>query len=132
MRAIPQGRLSSEINVTPLVDVCLVLLIIFMVVTPLIVTQVPVELPVVGSAEPLARQPLQVTLTADGTLHVGSQIVRAEEAAVALGRERERSDREVVVQADAAIAYGKVADLLAICRAAGFSSVGLAAQRRAS
>ena len=71
MRATRSIALQSEINVTPLVDVCLVLLIIFMVVTPVIVNGVQVHLPPAATADPLARQPLLVTINADGVIYVG-------------------------------------------------------------
>ena len=130
MRALTRTALTSDINVTPLVDVCLVLLIIFMVVTPLMVTNVPVNLPVVGAADALARQPLQITLQGDGTLFIGDQILRMEQATSALQRERAAADRPIVVQADKTLPYGKVVELLDICRQSGFTNVGLAAQRR--
>ena len=122
------SALHADINVTPLVDVCLVLLIIFMVVTPLMVTGVPVELPKVGTGEGLGNQPMQVTLKDDGTVYVGGNVVRADEVMNALLHEREESDRPLVVRADKKISYGEVARLLASCRAAGFSNVGLAAE----
>jgi biopolymer transport protein ExbD len=130
MRAISRTALTSDINVTPLVDVCLVLLIIFMVVTPLMVTNVPVNLPVVGTGEALARQPLQITLQGDGTLFIGDQVLRMEQATSALERERGTADRPIVVQADKTLPYGRVVELLDICRRAGFSNVGLAARSR--
>ena len=130
MRALSRTALTSDINVTPLVDVCLVLLIIFMVVTPLMITSVPVNLPVVGSADALARQPLQITLQGDGTLFIGDQILRMEQATSALVRERATADRPVVVQADKTLPYGRVVELLDICRQSGFTNVGLAAQVR--
>jgi biopolymer transport protein TolR len=126
----PQSRtaLNAEINVTPLVDVCLVLLIIFMVVTPIMVTGIPVALPTVRSSEPLEQQPLRVTVKADGALYIGQVVVRVEEATAALQRARAVADRPIVVQADKTVPYGLVAEILGHCRAAGFSSVGLAAR----
>lgn len=132
MRSSTSSALNAEINVTPLVDVCLVLLIIFMVVTPLMVNGVAVSLPTVGTTEALAQQPLQITLSADATVFVGSQVVRLEEVRAALENERGRGDRPLVVRADKSVAYGDVANLLAVCRAAGFGEVGLAAERASS
>lgn len=130
MRAASHTSFNSDINVTPLVDVCLVLLIIFMVVTPLMVTGVPVNLPAVAAASALADQPLQITLQADGTLYVGDEIMRVEQAASALDAAHRTADRPVVVQADKSVPYGDVAVLLGLCRDSGFMNVGLAAQRR--
>jgi biopolymer transport protein TolR len=121
-----RSSLTSEINVTPLVDVCLVLLIIFMVVTPMIVTGLPVDLPGARTGDPLARQPLQITLTADGNAWIGDSVVRVDELASAL--QREDTSRSVVLQADKSLLYGRVAEVLDGCRAAGFRDVGLAAQ----
>ena len=128
MHAAARSALHSDINVTPLVDVCLVLLIIFMVVTPLMVTGLPVELPGAKTGDPLSKQPLLITLTADGNAWVGDSIVRLDELAAAL--QRERTDRAVVLQADKSLLYGKVVEALDGCRAAGFRDVGLAAQPR--
>lgn len=130
MRAASHAGFNSDINVTPLVDVCLVLLIIFMVVTPLMITGVPVNLPIVGAASALADHPLQITLQADGTLYVGDEILRMEQAVSALEAAHRSADRPVVVQADKSVPYGDVAVLLGLCRDAGFTNVGLAAQRR--
>jgi biopolymer transport protein TolR len=132
MHATSPSRLNSDINVTPLVDVCLVLLIIFMVVTPLLVTGLPVRLPTAATGDPLASQPLQITLLGDGTLFIGDAIVRIDEAPAALARARAAADRPVVVQADKALPYGRVVELLDACRASGFTNVGLAAQRPSS
>ena len=122
------SAIHADINVTPLVDVCLVLLIIFMVMTPLMVTGLPVELPQVGTAEALAKQPMQITLKEDGTVYVGGNVVREDEVAGALATEREKSDRPLVVRADKSVPYGQVAKLLSACREAGFMNVGLAAE----
>lgn len=129
MRTAGQSVLNSDINVTPLVDVCLVLLIIFMVITPVIVTGVPVQLPTAGTAEPLARQPLQISVMADGTLFIGSTVAQPGEAGTVLARVQASGDRPVVVQADKSLNYGKVLAVLDLCRRAGFTRVGLAAQK---
>ena len=130
MHAAARSSFNSDINVTPLVDVCLVLLIIFMVVTPIMVTKVPVSLPSASTADPLSKQPLQVTLKADGSAWVGDSIVRIDEIAGILQRERSGADRPVVIQADKSLSYGAVVNVLDLCRTAGFSNVGLAAQKR--
>lgn len=119
----------AEINVTPLVDVCLVLLIIFMVVTPLVITRVPIELPKAVSAEKTGDGPLQISLKADRTVFVGSNVIRIEELSDELIRQRAVKLRPIVVQADKSLAYGDVVSVLDSCRKAGFDEVGLAAQR---
>jgi len=129
MRAAGRSVLNSDINVTPLVDVCLVLLIIFMVITPVIVTGVPVQLPTAGTAEPLPQQPLQISVMADGTLFIGKTVAHFEEAEAVLARVRAEGDRPIVIQADKSLNYGKVLAVLDRCRKAGFTKVGLAARK---
>src|SRR3954466_16359612 len=73
--------LNSDINVTPLVDVCLVLLIIFMVVTPMLQKGVPVNLPVTEDPEntPNTEKQLQISVKADGSVYLGPTVVRKDE-----------------------------------------------------
>src|SRR5215217_7774100 len=78
---LSHAALNADINVTPLVDVCLVLLIIFMVVTPMLQKGVPVNLPVTEQPEktPDTEKQLQISVKADKTVYVGSKVVRKEE-----------------------------------------------------
>jgi len=119
MRATRSIALQSEINVTPLVDVCLVLLIIFMVVTPMMVNGVPVHLPPAAIADPLAKQPLQITINADGVAYVGQSVLRSDQLADELQRLRAQSDRPVIVRAEKTLPYGAVVKVLDACRTAG-------------
>jgi len=123
-------RLQSEINVTPLVDVCLVLLIIFMVVLPAMVNGMPVHLPAAAHSGTIADQPLQVTINADRTLYVGMNVVRAEDLTNALQHARAESNRPVIVRAEKSLTYGDVVRVLDACRAAGFDQVGLGTVKR--
>src|SRR5437868_10409275 len=103
--------LTSEINVTPLVDVCLVLLIIFMVVTPLLQKGVPVNLPVTEDPEktPDTDKQLQISVKADKTVYIGPNAVRKEEVKSALQEIQQRTpDREVAVKGDRSAMYGDV------------------------
>jgi biopolymer transport protein TolR len=129
MRATRSIALQSEINVTPLVDVCLVLLIIFMVVTPVIVNGVQVRLPPAATADPLARQPLLVTINADGVIYVGASVLRGDQLADELQRLRAQADRPVIVRAEKTLPYGEVVRVLDACRTAGFEQVGLGAEK---
>lgn len=124
------SALHSEINVTPLVDVCLVLLIIFMVVTPLITNGMPVNLPRSSTATNVGQGPLQVTLNADHTLYVGQDVIRAEDLSAELQRLRAKSNRSVIVRAEKSLPYGDVVKVLDACRTAGFDEVGLGAEKR--
>src|ERR1700751_2059182 len=78
---LQKTALNSEINVTPLVDVCLVLLIIFMVVTPMLQKGVPINLPVTEDPEktPDTEKQLQISVKSDGTVYLGSLAVRKEQ-----------------------------------------------------
>jgi len=124
---------QSDINVTPLVDVCLVLLIIFMVVTPMICNGMPINLPAVRNAMragPAERQ-LPVSVKADGSIYVDAIVIRAEQlAAVLRDRHNDYPDRPVAVRGDKSVKYGAVMTVLAACRAAGFSDVSLIAKQK--
>jgi biopolymer transport protein TolR len=117
----------SEINVTPMVDVMLVLLIIFMVSAPLLTVGVPVELPrtEAGALEEQA-EPLTISVREDGSTYLGEEPAPYE----ALGARfaeiaRSTPDRPVYVRADARAPYGRVAQVMARLQAAGLTSVGL-------
>jgi biopolymer transport protein TolR len=124
--------LESNINVTPLVDVCLVLLIIFMVVVPVIVNGVPVKLPVAkGDPVPEAQRQLSITVKDDGTVYLGAIAVRSEQVAEELQRlHGEAPERSIAVRGDQRVAYGEVVKVLDACRAAGYNDVRLMSERR--
>lgn len=127
-----RSALQSDINITPLVDVCLVLLITAMVATPLFVNGA-VRLPITHTAEQMGDRDHQLSITVrdDGTVYLGTIAVRREQAAAELARlHRESPDRPVAVRGDARVAYGEVVAVLDACRAAGFSEVGLVSERR--
>jgi biopolymer transport protein TolR len=123
--------MNSEINVTPLVDVCLVLLIIFMVVTPMLSKGVPVNLPVTEEPEktPDTEKQLQIAVKADGTVYLGSVVVRKEQVQSELEAIHQKNpEREIAVKGDKLVKYGAVLDVLKSCREVGFNNVGLIAQ----
>jgi biopolymer transport protein TolR len=121
----------SEINVTPLVDVCLVLLIIFMVVTPLLRGR-EVELP--RTAHPLAMPEafgqLTIFLHANGDISVGPERVAPERLVASLSSQHASAFHRVVVDGDKEVPYARMTALLAAVQEAGFDRVGLAALRR--
>jgi TolR protein len=123
--------MNSEINVTPLVDVCLVLLIIFMVVTPMLQKGVPINLPVTEQPErtPDTEKQLQISVKADGSVYLGSSVVRKDQVQSELEQIHQRTpDREIAVKGDKMVKYGDVLDVLKACREVGFNDVGLIAQ----
>jgi biopolymer transport protein TolR len=122
-----ERRLMSDIDVTPLVDVMLVLLIIFMVTAPMMTQGVDVNLPKV-SAEPLEteKEPLIVTVDPQGRIFIIDFEVSVDGLSQKLAKVLEsRSDREVYLKADAAIPYGTVVRVMAEIKAAGVDKLGM-------
>ena len=123
-----RGAPMSEINVTPFVDVMLVLLIIFMVAAPLLTVGVPLQLPET-EANPLpqeAEAPLTVNVASDGRIYLQKTPVPYDEFVQRLPAIRqERQDDQVYLRADAGIAYGRVAEVMGALNAAGFKSIAL-------
>ena len=118
----------SDINVTPFVDVMLVLLIIFMVAAPLMTVGVPVELPKTAAASLPTEQeePLTITITAEGDLMImttevadGDLIPRLTAIAA------ERTSKKVFLRADGRIPYERVAQVMGALNAGGFNEIGL-------
>jgi biopolymer transport protein TolR len=124
-------ELQSEINITPLVDVVLVLLVIFMVVTPLLKQEVPIELPLADNSR--ATQDLtQLTLTiaADGGVLLNSQPMLREALVTQLQAiYAERADKTIFLEADRNLSYGQVVDVMDDCKAAGVTAIGVITKR---
>jgi biopolymer transport protein TolR len=128
---LSKAGMNSDINVTPLVDVCLVLLIIFMVVTPMLQKGVPINLPVTEEPEktPDTDKQLQVSVKADGSVYLGPTVVRKDEVQKQLEDLHQKTpDREIAVKGDRQVKYGDVLDVLKALREVGFNNVGLIAQ----
>ncbi len=118
---------NHEINVTPFIDVMLVLLIIFMVAAPLATVDTPVDLPT-STAQPQARpeKPLFLSVKKDLTLAVGDESISREALGAALDRTTS-NDREqrVFVRADKAVSYGDVMEVMNLLRSVGYLKIGL-------
>ena len=117
----------SEINVTPMVDVMLVLLIVFMVAAPLLTVGVPVNLPKTG-AKPLTgdNEPLAITVKANGNVFLQDTAIETSYLVSKLQAISEAGYEErIYVRGDKDVAYGDVADVVARINAAGFSKVAL-------
>ena len=125
------GRMS-EMNVTPMVDVMLVLLIIFMVAAPMLTLGVPVELPRTSAGALPAEQeePLAITLTSDGTLLIMSSEVNPDDLIPQLRAiAAERRDNKVFLRADGAIPYERVVQVMGALNSGGFNNIGLVTEQ---
>jgi biopolymer transport protein TolR len=118
----------SEINVTPFVDVMLVLLIIFMVAAPLLTVGVPVELPksAAGALPTQTEEPLTVTVTAAGDVQIQTTAVERGQLVTRLrGIAAERASDRVFLRADGSVPYSAVMEVMGALNAGGFSNIGL-------
>ena len=125
-----RGSLVSQINVTPLVDVMLVLLIIFMVTAPIIQQGVDVDLPRVKAASlPSKEQPFIVSITRSREVYLNDTRMSPGELTAKLAAiAEERPDREVFIRADGEVPYSDVVGVMAALKAAGIENVGMVTQ----
>jgi biopolymer transport protein TolR len=125
----PRGRarLMSDINVTPMVDIMLVLLIVFMVAAPLLTVGVPVDLP--QSRAPAIteqKEPLVITVNAEGKLFLQNSPVADDELVPRLQAiTKNNPQTDIYVRGDRAINYGRVMEVMGMVSAAGFAKVSL-------
>ena len=123
-RSVPM----SEINVTPFVDVMLVLLIIFMVAAPMLTVGVDVELPksAASALESENEEPLTISITKDGEIVLQTSTIPREELVTRLqGVATERSSNRIFLRADGAIPYETVMQIMGALNAGGFQDIGL-------
>ena len=119
-------RILSEINVTPLVDVMLVLLVIFMVTTPLLQRGTDVELPRAAAADVKEGDRLTLTVTRDARIYLNNEeIPRAVLTARLRAAADARKERVVYFRGDAAVPYGTVIEVMDALKAAGIDTVGM-------
>jgi len=122
-----RGRPMAEINVTPFVDVMLVLLIVFMVTAPLLTVGVPVDLPQTR-AKSLGedREPLAVTVDKDGGIFLQNSPIGIDDLVPKLMAISENGyNQRIFVRGDKAVDYGKVMEVMGLLNAAGFTRIGL-------
>ncbi|MEZ5813433.1 MAG: protein TolR [Alphaproteobacteria bacterium] len=121
-------RPMAEINVTPFVDVMLVLLIVFMVAAPLLTSGVAVDLPQseAKSIPDEDNKPIEITLAKDGKLYIGDSEMNPEKLRFQLQAMTEgQIDRRIYIRADQGLEYGRVMKVIGSINAAGFSKVAL-------
>ncbi|HVY20979.1 MAG TPA: protein TolR [Bauldia sp.] len=119
----------SDINVTPFVDVMLVLLIVFMVAAPLLSAGVPVDLPQ-AQAKPLAleKEPVSVTVDTKGRIFVKDAEVTMESLVATLtSAVQGKLDDRIYVRGDKAVSYGQIMQVMGVISSAGFTHIGLVA-----
>jgi biopolymer transport protein TolR len=120
-------RAMTDINVTPLVDVMLVLLIIFMVTAPLIQSGVKVDLPK-ASAQQMehSEEKLVLTITRDRRIFLGDAEIRGDQLEQKLAANaRIQKDKELYLHADRSLPYGQVVEVMAVARRAGVENLGM-------
>jgi biopolymer transport protein TolR len=127
-RGRKRSAAMSEINVTPFVDVMLVLLIIFMVAAPLLTVGVPIKLPKTSAAAMPAEKepPLTITLAANGkTLLQATEIDVNQLVPKLQAIAAERTDKKIYLRADGSIPYSRVAQVMGALNSGGFRDIGL-------
>jgi biopolymer transport protein ExbD/biopolymer transport protein TolR len=129
------SKVNSNINVTPMVDVMLVLLIIFMVITPMLNNKVNVDLPTATQAvvmdEASKEDAVTVAVTRDGKIFLGGDQVTPDDMGAKIAQKLEnKTTKEVFMRADNRANYGKVMDAIDGIRTAGVSQLGLLTEKR--
>ena len=120
----------SEINVTPFVDVMLVLLIVFMVTAPLLTVGIPVDLPKVkASALTDQKDPLEITVKIGGEIYLGESKVEVENLIPRLNAITElNKEARIYVRGDRVVAYGRIMEIMSLVNSAGYTKVALVTQ----
>tara|TARA_B100000965_G_scaffold396334_1_gene411099 strand:+ start:1437 stop:1817 length:381 start_codon:yes stop_codon:yes gene_type:complete len=120
----------SEINVTPFVDVMLVLLIVFMVTAPLLTVGIPVDLPKVkASALTDQKDPLEITVKIGGEIYLGESKVEVENLIARLNAITElNKEARIYVRGDRVVAYGRIMEIMSLVNSAGYIKVALVTQ----
>ena len=126
----PGAQPMSDINMTPLIDVMLVLLVIFMITAPLMTSSLKLDLPQTDAAQPSdTPQFIAVALDRDGRYFFGDEAVDADAFSSRVAAAAKRNPQtEVQLRADRAVAYGRVAELIGIVQKAGLSRIGFVAE----
>ena len=120
----------SEINVTPFVDVMLVLLIVFMVTAPLLTVGIKVDLPKVkATALTDIKDPIEITVKLDGEVYIGESKVEVENLIPRLNAITEQNtEARIYIRGDRVVAYGRIMEIMSLINAAGYVKVALVTQ----
>ena len=120
----------SEINVTPFVDVMLVLLIVFMVTAPLLTVGIPVDLPKIkANALTDQKDPIEITIKLDGSVYLGESIVEVDNIIPRLNAITDKNtEARIYVRGDRVVAFGRVMEIMSIINSAGYIKVALVTQ----
>ncbi len=120
----------SEINVTPFVDVMLVLLIVFMVTAPLLTVGIPVDLPKVkATALTDQKDPIEITVNLEGEVYIGESLVEIENLIPRINAITEQNkEARIYIRGDRVVAYGRVMEIMSIINTAGYIKVALITQ----
>jgi biopolymer transport protein TolR len=126
----PTSQPMSDINMTPLIDVMLVLLVIFMIAAPLMTSSLKMELPKVAAAKnDDGGAALALGITADGRFHVGDAVVTHDDLVRTLKQNASHEPQpDVLLRADQNVPYGRVAELIGLVQDAGLTHIGFIAQ----
>ena len=121
----------SEINVTPFVDVMLVLLIVFMVTAPLLTVGIKVDLPKVeATALTDIKDPVEITVNLEGDIYIGESKVEVENLIPRLNAITEQNtEARIYVRGDRVVAYGRIMEIMAMINSAGYIKVALITQQ---
>ena len=117
----------SEINVTPFVDVMLVLLIVFMVTAPLLTVGIPVDLPKVkANALTDQKDPIEITVKLDGSVYLGESLIEVENLIPRVNAiTNQNTLARIYVRGDRVVAYGRIMEIMSIINSAGYVKVAL-------
>lgn len=124
-------RPMAEINVTPMVDVMLVLLIIFMVAAPMMTAGVPIDLPKTAASEINSQtQPITVAVTPEGAVFVGTEpVAESDLVAKVMALATNGTEDRIFLRGDTAANYGSVMRVMGLLSGAGFTKIGLITEK---
>ncbi len=134
-RGLGMSGVNAEINVTPMADIMLVLLIIFMITTPLLQTGITVNLPKarnpLDAPEADSKDAVIVALNREGRIYLAKTAVSESELLDALAKKFSGGEinKTIFLKADSAVAYGRVVQIVDSCRRAGVEKIGLMAEK---